>query len=62
MTEAGPTGILLFPHEQAGKTGPIGRKALPGADIVIMRTDGNPAGSDNVGEIWLQAGSIMKGY
>ena len=62
MTEAGPTGTVLFPHEQVLKAGSIGSKALPGADMVIMRPDGKQAGPGDVGEIWLQADSMMKGY
>ncbi len=62
MTEAGPTGTVLFPHEQVAKAGSIGQKALPGADMTIVRTDGKQAGPGDVGEIWLQADSMMKGY
>jgi feruloyl-CoA synthase len=62
MTEAGPTGTVLFPHEQVLKAGSIGSKALPGADMVIMKPEGKQAGPGDVGEIWLQADSMMKGY
>jgi feruloyl-CoA synthase len=62
MTEAGPTGTVLFPHEQVSKAGSIGNKALPGADMIIVKTDGQQAGPGEVGEIWLQADSMMKGY
>jgi len=62
MTEAGPTGTVLFPHEQVAKAGSIGNKALPGSDMVIMKTDGQQSGPGEVGEIWLQADSMMKGY
>ena len=62
MTEAGPTGTVLFPHEQVAKAGSIGNKALPGADMIVITPDGEPAGPGDVGEIWLQADSMMKGY
>jgi feruloyl-CoA synthase len=62
MTEAGPTGTVLLPHEQIDKAGSIGAKALPGADLRLMKIDGTPAGPGEVGEIWLQADSMMKGY
>ncbi len=62
MTEAGPTGTVLFPHEQVTKAGSIGNKALPGADMILMQPDGQQAGPGDVGEIWLQADSMMKGY
>lgn len=62
MTEAGPTGTVLFPHEQVHKAGSIGNKALPGADMIIIRTDGQQAGPGDVGEICLRADCMMKGY
>ena len=62
MTEAGPTGTVLFPHEQVAKAGSIGNKALPGADMILMQPDGTQAGPGDVGEIWLQADSMMSGY
>jgi feruloyl-CoA synthase len=62
MTEAGPTGTVLFPHEQVSKAGSIGNKALPGADMIIVNTDGRHAVPGEVGEVWLQADSMMKGY
>ena len=62
MTESGPTGTVLMPYEQVAKAGSIGSKALPGADLVVMKDDGNQAQRSEVGEIWLQADSMMKGY
>jgi len=62
MTEAGPTGTVLFPHEQINKAGSIGAKALPGAEFKLIKMDGNPASPGEVGEIWLQADSMMKSY
>ncbi len=62
MTESGPTGTVLMPYEQVAKAGSIGSKALPGADLVVMKSDGTPAIKGEVGEIWLQADSMMKGY
>lgn len=62
MTESGPTGTVLMPYEQVAKAGSIGSKALPGADLVVMKSDGTPATKGEVGEIWLQADSMMKGY
>ena len=62
MTEAGPTGTVLFPHEQVSKAGSIGNKALPGADMIVVKTDGQQAGPGDVGEIWLRSDSMMKGY
>lgn len=62
MTEAGPSGTTLFPAEQVEKAGSIGRTALPGADIKVMKDDFEPAGPGEVGEIWLKAESMMIGY
>ncbi len=62
MTEAGPTGTTLLPHEQVSKAGSIGKSGLPGADLMVMQTDGRPAGPGQTGEIWLKADSMMKGY
>jgi feruloyl-CoA synthase len=62
MTEAGPTGTVLRPEDQVRKAGSIGNKALPGADLMVLKTDRTPAMSGDVGEIWLRADSMMTGY
>jgi feruloyl-CoA synthase len=62
MTEAGPTGTTLFPHEQVSKAGSIGGQGLPAVDLLVMTADGNPAEAGEIGEIWLKAPCIMKGY
>jgi feruloyl-CoA synthase len=62
MTEAGPTGTTLFPEEQIERAGSIGRTALPGADIRVVKADGSPARPGEAGEIWLKADSMMNGY
>lgn len=62
MTESGPTGTTLSPKDQVRKAGSIGRSGLPGCDIVVMKPDGKQAMPGEVGEIWLKADSMMKGY
>lgn len=62
MTEAGPTGTVLFPAEQVEKAGSIGCKALPGADLLVMKNEHEEAGAGETGEIWLKADSMMEGY
>ncbi|MCD6570425.1 MAG: long-chain-fatty-acid--CoA ligase [Deltaproteobacteria bacterium] len=62
MTETGPTGTVLFPRDQVRKAGSIGREGLPGCDVKVMKTDIEPAKPGDVGEIWLKADSMMKGY
>ena len=62
MTESGPTGTTLMPKDQVRKAGSIGRSGLPGCDIVVMKNKGEVAKPGDVGEIWLKADSMMKGY
>jgi len=62
MTEAGPTGTVLYPVDQVSKAGSIGRNALPGAVVKVVRPDASPAGPGETGEIWLRAESMMSGY
>jgi len=62
MTESGPTGTTLMPKDQVRKAGSIGRSGLPGCDIVVMKTPTQEAKPGEVGEIWLKADSMMKGY
>jgi len=62
MTEGGPTGTTLFPDEQVEKAGSIGRTALPGADLVVMKNGEEEARRGETGEIWLKAASMMEGY
>lgn len=62
MTETGPGGTLLYPDEQHGKAGSIGRAAQPGADLRLVRIDGKDAAAGEVGEIWLRSESLMQGY
>ncbi|MCM2284627.1 MAG: AMP-binding protein [Desulfobacula sp.] len=62
MTEAGPTGTVLYPEDHLEHAGSIGNKALPGAQIKVMKNDTAPAGTGETGEIWLKADSMMKEY
>ncbi|MFP4159310.1 MAG: class I adenylate-forming enzyme family protein [Desulfobacterales bacterium] len=62
MTESGPTGTTLFPEEQVEKAGSIGKTALPGADLKVMKSDTREAARGETGEIWLKAASMMEGY
>ncbi len=62
MTESGPTGATLRPRDQVRKAGSIGRSGLPGCDIIVMTSPEQKAGPGDVGEIWLKADSMMKGY
>jgi feruloyl-CoA synthase len=62
MTESGPTGTTLFPDEQVAKAGSIGKTALPGADLKVMKSDTQEAARGETGEVWLKAASMMEGY
>lgn len=62
MTEAGPTGTTLLPEEQVAKAGSIGKTALPGAELRVMKDEQHPAAPGEAGEIWLKADSMMQGY
>lgn len=62
MTEAGPTGTVLVPEDHGEHAGSIGCKPLPGAQIKVMKDTQTKAGRGETGEIWLKAGSMMKGY
>jgi feruloyl-CoA synthase len=62
MTESGPTGTALFPDEQIAKAGSIGKTALPGADLKVMKSDIKQAARGETGEVWLKAASMMLGY
>jgi len=62
MTETGPTGTVLRPKDHRNKAGSIGCRALPGADLRLMKTETEEAGPGETGEIWLKADSVMAGY
>ncbi|MDG3010620.1 long-chain fatty acid--CoA ligase [Rhodococcus sp. D2-41] len=62
MTETGPLGSVLYPEEQVSKAGSIGREALPGVDMRVVRPDGADAADGEVGEIWLRTETVMLGY
>ncbi|TQF65477.1 AMP-binding protein [Rhodococcus spelaei] len=62
MSEMGPTGTALYPHEQIAKAGSIGRGGMPGVDLRVVRPDGVDAGPGETGEIWLAGDTRMIGY
>lgn len=62
MTETGPTGTALLPEEQVAKAGSIGRYAVSGCDLKVMRDEQTEVGPGEVGEIWLRCQSMMQGY
>lgn len=62
MSEMGPVGSVLRPHEQLTKAGSIGAGGMPGVDIRVVRDDGVDAGAGETGELWLRSGTRMLGY
>jgi feruloyl-CoA synthase len=62
MTETGPVGTALYPEEQQLRAGSIGRNAMPGVDLRVVRTDGSDAVRGETGEIWMRTDSMMSGY
>ncbi|MFC4605284.1 class I adenylate-forming enzyme family protein [Rhodococcus kronopolitis] len=62
MSEMGPTGTALYPHEQIAKAGSIGRGGMPGVDLRVVRPDGGDAAPGETGEIWLSGDTRMLGY
>jgi feruloyl-CoA synthase len=62
MTETGPVGTALYPEEQLAHAGSIGRSAMPGVDLRVVREDGEEAMRGESGEIWMRTDSMMSGY
>src|SRR4030081_1265804 len=62
MTETGPVGTALYPEEQELRAGSIGRNAMPGVDLRVVRADGSDALRGETGEIWMRTDSMMSGY
>lgn len=62
MTETGPAGTVLYPEEQLAHAGSIGRSAMPGVDVRLLREDNTDAEPGESGEIWMRADSTMSGY
>jgi len=62
LTEAGPNGTYLAPHEHPKKAGSIGRRAALFCEITLLDDHGNPVKDGEIGEIALRGESLMKGY
>lgn len=52
MSETGPSGSMLRPHEQLEKPGSIGRTGMIGVQMRVVTADGTEAGPGESGEIW----------
>ncbi|WP_018924945.1 class I adenylate-forming enzyme family protein [Salsuginibacillus kocurii] len=62
LTEAGPSGTLLAPHEHGQKSGSIGCRAALNTEIELLDEHGEPAAAGEVGEIALRGEGNMVGY
>ncbi|MDH4391243.1 MAG: AMP-binding protein [Aquabacterium sp.] len=60
-TETGPFSIALAPGEALARVGSTGRPA-PGVQLRLAAADGTPVAPGAVGEIWLRAPNLMRGY
>lgn len=62
LTEAGPTGTFLLPHEHATKAGSIGRRAAFHTEVRLVDDNNEPVPVGQAGELQLTGGGIMLGY
>ena len=62
MSETGPSGSVLRPHEQLAKPGSIGKSAMVGVQMRVVKADGTEAGPGESGEIWFLSDTVMQGY
>ena len=62
MSETGPSGSVLRPHEQLAKPGSIGKAAMVGVQMRVVKADGTEAGPGESGEIWFLSDTVMQGY
>lgn len=62
LTEAGPSGSLLFGHEHKNKAGSIGKRAPFGTELRIVNENGADVGTGEIGEVVLYGEGNMVGY
>ncbi|QCR31389.1 class I adenylate-forming enzyme family protein [Lysinibacillus sp. SGAir0095] len=62
LTEAGPSGALLFNHEHEQKAGSIGKRAPFGTELRIINEDGEDVAAGEIGEVILYGEGNMVGY
>jgi fatty-acyl-CoA synthase len=60
-TETGPVSIYLRAEYATGKAGSAGKAALHG-DVRLVDRSGRDAATSEVGEIWVRAPNVMRGY
>ncbi|MBP2239655.1 acyl-CoA synthetase (AMP-forming)/AMP-acid ligase II [Cytobacillus eiseniae] len=62
LTEAGPNGILLRPHEHLTKAGSIGKHPTVSMELRIVHANGEETAPHEFGEVLLKGDSMMLEY
>ncbi len=62
LTEAGPSGSLLFPEEHDEKAGSIGKRASLFTELKIVNDAGEEVAANEVGEILIKGLGVMVEY
>lgn len=62
LTEAGPSGSLLFPEEHEQKVGSVGRRASLFTELKIVNELGEEVAPNEIGEVVLRGLGMMKEY
>jgi acyl-CoA synthetase (AMP-forming)/AMP-acid ligase II len=62
LTESGPNGIYLAPHEHETKAGSVGKDAALHCEVRIVDENGNDVPPGEIGEVILSGEGTMKGY
>ena len=62
LTEAGPSGALLFNDEHVQKAGSVGKRAPFGTELRIINEDGDDVAVNEIGEVVLYGEGNMVGY
>ncbi|PYF07502.1 class I adenylate-forming enzyme family protein [Ureibacillus chungkukjangi] len=62
LTEAGPSGALLFNDEHEQKAGSVGKRAPFGTELRIINEDGEDVAEGEIGEVVLYGEGNMVGY
>ena len=62
LTEAGPSGALLFNDEHEEKAGSVGKRAPFGTELRIVNEDGEDVAVNEIGEVVLYGEGNMVGY
>ncbi|MDI7740930.1 long-chain-fatty-acid--CoA ligase [Lysinibacillus fusiformis] len=62
LTEAGPSGALLFNDEHMEKAGSVGKRAPFGTELRIINEDGEDSAPGEIGEVVLYGEGNMVGY